>query len=105
MSKETKQRLEIEIRKTDDLEEGFAAYLVGSVKDKKPIILLNVFTTFATSIGEGLTTADTKQIIIESIMHEFGHAMEEFFDKEFDEEFIERAILTYREKYEPTKTK
>jgi hypothetical protein len=32
-------------------------------------------------------------------MHEIGHALEEFYDLEFDEERIERITESYRAKY------
>ena len=38
-------------------------------------------------------------MFVETIMHEVGHALEEFYDLEFDEDRIERIVESYRAKY------
>jgi hypothetical protein len=38
-------------------------------------------------------------MFIETIMHEIGHALEEFYNLEFDEDRIDRITETYRDKY------
>jgi len=91
-----KKYLKIKIVKNDNLEEAFGAYKEGSFKDDEAVIILNVYTTLLASVENNL---DFKEFIIETMMHEFGHCLEEVFEKDFDEEFIQRITQTYIDKY------
>ena len=86
--------MKLEIWKDDDFE-GFAAFCAGSSKDK-PMIVLNIGATLMACIENNI---EPKEILIENLMHEFGHFLEELMDKEFDEELIEKIIQSYRDKY------
>ena len=86
--------MKLEIWKDDDCE-GFAAFCAGSSKDK-PMIVLNIGATLMACIENNI---EPKEILIENLMHEFGHFIEELMDKEFDEELIEKIIQSYRDKY------
>jgi len=96
-------RFKFEIRKCDGMH-AFGAYVSGSAKEGKAIILIDGEMVF----GEGELLADgepydpsnatRKTILIETLMHEFGHALEELLDTEFDEDFIEKCVESYREK-------
>ena len=86
--------MKLEIWKDDDCE-GFAAFCAGSSKDK-PMIVLNIGATLMACIENNI---EPKEILIENLMHEFGHFLEELMDKEFDEELIEKIIQSYRDKY------
>lgn len=94
-SKEDVTTLQIEVHKVDNLK-GFAAYRVGSVKNKKPIILLNIGATLRACIEEDIPI---REMLAENLMHEFGHALQEFFNLELTEEFVEKVTETYRQKY------
>lgn len=84
----------MEIWKDDECE-GFAAFCAGSSTDR-PMIVLNVGSTLLAAIENNI---DPKELIIENLMHEFGHFIEELMKKEFDEELIEKCIQSYRDKY------
>lgn len=90
-----RETVKIEIRKADDCD-GFAAYMVGTMSEKKPVILLNVYATLGACIENNISI---KEQIIESLMHEFGHVLQEFYELEFSEEFVEGIVESYREKY------
>lgn len=79
----------------DDTIDGFAAYCADDSNGDR-IILMNIFATFACSVENDI---NAKEFIIQNLMHEFGHALEEYFNKEYDEDFIEKAIQTYFDKY------
>jgi len=89
-------QLNIKIYRDDNIE-GFAAYCAQDDKDTKTI-LMNVYATLAASVDNQI---DAKEFIIQNLMHEFGHALEEYYEKEFDENFIEKAVQTYFDKYKP----
>ena len=57
---------------------------------------MNVYATFAAAVSNN---TNAKEFIIQNLMHEFGHALEEYFGKEFDEDFIEKTVESYFEKY------
>jgi len=92
---ETKE-LNITIQKADDIE-AFGAFVAGSVNDEKPTILLNMNAIISTVVSEG--DVDAKEILISTLVHEFGHALEEFFNKEFDEGFIEKVTESYEQSH------
>lgn len=89
-------QLSIRIFRDDNLQ-GFAAYHAQDESETKTI-LMNVYATFATSVENDI---DAKEFIIQNLMHEFGHALEEYYQKEFDEDFIEKAVQSYFDKYHP----
>lgn len=89
-------QLHIKIYRDDNIE-GFAAYCAQD-KNETKTILMNVYATFAASVENDI---DAKEFIIQNLMHEFGHALEEYYNKNFDEDFIEKAVQTYFDKYHP----
>lgn len=46
-----------------------------------------------------MNTQDKKWLMISTLMHEFGHALQEFFDLEFTEERIEELVVEYENNY------
>lgn len=80
--------MKIRVERADDFE-GFAAYLIGTCKN--PIFLMNIYALLNMSVQEKLPTKEIKEIVITSLMHEFGHLLEEQLEKEFDEEFIQKV--------------
>lgn len=91
-----KKILNIKVVKADDMEEGFAAFVAGREEHEDPTILFNVSATLNCSIENNI---NFKEFLIWSMMHEFGHCLEEAFEKDFDEQFIERVVESYRSRY------
>ena len=80
---------------------AFGAWCAGSIAANDPTILLNLEVCFDDLVDEEgndiiQTTEDKKRIVIETLMHEFGHALEEFFNLEFNEDEIERICTSYQ---------
>lgn len=84
-------QIHIEIQKHDQLE-GFAAYVVSPQDDGKRVVLLNVYATLAAALEEDISV---KELVLTNLMHEFGHAMQQFLDLEFNEDQVERIIASY----------
>ena len=97
MSKENS--FNIVVLKDDEID-AFGAYASTSVKEGEAIVLLNVEANLGTSLEHEIPL---KEMMVETLMHEVGHALEEWFDLEFDEERIDRITQSYRDKYS-TKT-
>ena len=95
MSKEN--NFKIKIIKNDDID-GFGAYASTSIKKNDfGIVLFNLEANLITSLEH--KEISFKEMFVETIMHEVGHALEEFYDMEFNEDRIERITESYREKY------
>lgn len=92
----------IQVLKNDEID-AFGAYASPSIKKNDfGIVLFNLEANLITSIEE--KDISFKEMFVETIMHEIGHALEEFYDLEFDEDRIERITESYREKYSKNKT-
>jgi hypothetical protein len=79
----------------DDTIEAFGAYYESSIKDKEGgLVLLNVEACLAA--GKVEEDLSVKEMILETLMHEVGHALEEWYDLNFDEDRIEKIIDSYR---------
>lgn len=85
----------------DDSIPAFGGWAAGSLKELgEGVILLNVGTCLLGGIDEDgnrveMTTEDSKWLLITTMMHEFGHACQEFFDLEFTEERIDQIVQDY----------
>jgi len=106
------EKLKFKIVRADGFE-GYAGYMQGSINNKEPMILefdpgcalllLNVEATFGENsmlFDDGTTSPppeDKKRHIISALMHEFGHALEEHFALEFNEDWIERVVESWKE--------
>lgn len=98
MEKERPPTIKVRIERQDNLE-GFAAYLTPSLtQDGTAIVLMNVEATFHAAAANNESPVD---FMIENVMHEVGHALQEFFGKEFSEEQVEGIVEKYRERYLP----
>lgn len=96
-----KNNFKIQIVKNDDID-AFGAYASPSIKKNEfGVILFNLEANLVASIEHNDITF--KEMFIETIMHEIGHALEEFYDLEFDEDRIERITESYRQKYSTEK--
>jgi len=75
--------------------EGFAGFLADSVKmtgEADVIIDIDAMLNCVVDNPE----LSFKQIFTESVLHEILHGVEELFDKSFDEEAINNAVLLAR---------
>jgi len=96
IEKNNKTKFKIKVFKNDEID-AFGAYASPSIKKNDfGIVLFNVEANLITSLEEDITF---KEMFIETIMHEVGHALEEFYDLEFNEERIDNIIDSYRNKY------
>lgn len=91
----TQTKLHIEIQKADGMQ-GFAAFEVSPARSDKKVVLLNVYATLLSSVEEKVSA---KELMLEHLMHEFGHIMQEWLDLEFSEEVVEKFVQSYAEKY------
>jgi len=88
-------RFKITAVRHDDMD-AFGAYASSSIESEEGgLVLLNVEGTIGTCMEHDI---EPKQMIIEMLMHEFGHALEEWYECDFDEDRIERIIESYRRK-------
>ena len=94
--------MKIEVIKYDGLN-AFGAFCKDSVKNGSGIILIDTQTIFKDGeliFEDGSTvimdSEEKKRVLIETMMHEFGHALEELFNTEFEEDFIEQITMSYK---------
>jgi len=76
---------------------AFAAWCDGSFKDGDGTILLSVDACLEELVDEDgkPVQMNRARIVVESMMHEFGHAVEEALGIEHDEELIEDATSKF----------
>lgn len=92
-----KHKIKIKVSRDDSCTEGFAAYLYPSItREGEARVLLNIEATFHASADHNI---NPKYFLIENIMHEVGHALEEYMGLNFSEKEIEQIIDSYRKKY------
>lgn len=90
----------ISIYRNDTLP-AFGAYLrKDGPPDDNPMMHVNVEAIFDELIDEDgndvlVSADDRKRIIIETMMHEFGHVVEHFLGLEPNEELIESAVSSW----------
>lgn len=89
------KRFKITAVRHDEMD-AFGAYACTSIDSEDGgLVLLNVEGSIETCIEHDI---EPKQIIIETLMHEFGHALEEWYECDFDEDRMDRIIDSYRRK-------
>lgn len=95
------ESMEFKIIRNDDIP-AFGGWKAGSLQAGEPVILLNVLATFHPSPvdthGEPveMDAEERRYLMIETLMHEFGHALQEYFGLEFSEDRIEEIVEGYR---------
>ncbi len=90
-----KAQLKLEIKKADGMQ-GFAAYQVSSARSKKKVILLNVYASLAAAVEHGIPP---RLVIMEDLMHEFGHILQEWLELNMTEKQVDKFIASYAKKY------
>lgn len=89
------KKITVSIIRHDEMD-AFGAYGAKSIHSPEGgIILLNVDATFNTAAKYNL---DAKNLMIETLAHEFAHALEDALGLEFDEERVESIVNNYRTK-------
>lgn len=89
------KKITVSIIRHDEMD-AFGAYGAKSIHSPEGgIILLNVDATFNAAAEYNL---DAKNLMIETLAHEFAHALEEALGLEFDEERVESIVNSYRAK-------
>lgn len=98
-------KLEIKLARYDSLP-AFGAFLRCEAEhEHSPTILLNVEACMAPDYLDEdgnsveLTREDRKRLIISTIMHEVGHALEQHFRLPVNEEAIEKACIDWEEAF------
>ena len=84
------KNIKIEVLRYDDFD-GFGAYVPG-----ENIILMNVNAIVLSDFEDEMPL---REGILFTLMHEFGHCLEEHLDLEFNEDRINGIINSYLEKY------
>ena len=88
-------RFKVNIHRADSID-GFGAYARGSIdNDDGGIILLNVEGLFNASIENNISA---RQLLVEILMHEVGHALDEWFEAWMPHEKIREITQEYIEK-------
>lgn len=107
--------IKIKIARVEGLP-GFAAYMAGSLSEhgattidlepNQALVILDVQAVFDDTAviqedGSAIpprTIQERKRELVEHLMHEFGHVLEEFLDLEFDEDAMEAIVASYETK-------
>lgn len=90
----------------DDTLPAFGGWAAGSLLEGNPVLLMNVAACLSPCVDEHgavvpMTAHDKKWLAITTLMHEFGHALQEFFRMEFTEEEIEQICEAYQRHEDP----
>ena len=85
-----KQHINISINRDDEID-AFGAYVIGEDK-----ILFNIEGTLMASLENNISF---REIVVEILMHEFGHYLEELLKIEFSEKRINKIIKSYFKKF------
>jgi hypothetical protein len=78
--------------------EGFGAWCAESLKENDGTILLNLEACLGELVNEDGTQApgcNRARLVVETLMHEFGHSVEEALGLNHDEDFIEESASKF----------
>lgn len=78
---------------------GFAAFLPGATTpqpDSRAYCVLNLGSMLSTVAHDDVPVSDLPGFIVESMIHEVGHVLEQWADVEFSEERVEALCEHYR---------
>jgi predicted nucleotidyltransferase len=85
-----KKKIKVEVIRYDNID-GFGAYVSG-----ENIILMNIDALVVSDFEDEMPL---KEGILYTLMHEFGHCLEEHLNLEFDEERVNKIINEYIDRY------
>ena len=77
--------------KPDNEIPAFAGYLVGSVKEPEVKVVVNIAAMVNATVDEE-NEITFKEIFTTSIVHELLHAVQEIYEREFDEDEVEEVL-------------
>lgn len=97
----SENKFKITVLHNDEMD-AFGAYLAGTIKENETggIVLFNIEASLEASIVHDIKF---KEILIETLIHEVGHSLEEWYGLNFNEKRIERMVESYRAKYKDYK--
>lgn len=74
------------------------AYKTGSFKEGEPVIMFSMdfFTETMSEIPPEERLEEFKDGLLQTLTHEFCHAMQEYLNKEYDEFEVDRIISLYK---------
>lgn len=93
--------LTIRLEREDDIPAFGAFFRCEEQHDESPVIVLNVQALMAPECEDEqgnpvpLTREERKRMVITTLMHEFGHALESHFGLPVNEEHIEKACADW----------
>jgi len=79
---------------------GFAAFVSGATTpqpDSRAFCVINLGALLSTVAHGDVPAADLPAFIVESMIHEIGHVIEQWAGVEFSEERVEALCARYRE--------
>jgi hypothetical protein len=84
----------------DDTIPAFGGWTAGSLQYGDPIALLNISACLSNPVNElgepvSMSIQEKKWLMISTILHEVGHALQEWFVSEFEEERLEQIVDGY----------
>lgn len=95
-----KHKLKIKIFRKDEDKMGFAHYLQPSIKTEySGVILTNVELIFLAATELDLEPKDVKEMLLDTLMHEVGHAIQDYLNMNLSEKQIRSIIKKYKKKY------
>lgn len=77
----------------------FGAYKTGSLSAGEPTLMFCMDAALRVISEEESKSDALKDIMLQTLTHEFCHAMQEFLGKEFDELEVEKILGAYNEKW------
>jgi hypothetical protein len=92
-----KKEFRCEIVVDDGLLAFGAHWIPEDPEEDENLIALNLGACLLCSVSE--SDVDFKELVVETLMHEFGHVVEKWVGLEANEERIEALVAAYRQKY------
>ncbi len=84
----------------------FGAYKVGSFNNGEPAIWFNMDANIEAvkDEPEGKKSELFRDLILQTVVHEFAHAMQEWLGKTYSENEVEKIVEAYNENWKATDT-
>jgi len=89
-------KLKVKVARCDKIP-AFGAWADGSLKNGDGVILLNVEAVFGDLVDDKgkIVKCNRARVLVETLMHEFGHAVENALGIKYDDTMIENASSKY----------
>lgn len=97
-----RNKIDIQVVRDDSIP-AFGGWKAGSLREGTPTVLLNLSTCFLDPFIVNndreermpMSVDEKRWILISTILHEVGHALQEMFYMEFEEDRLEEIVQTY----------